>query len=215
MFASHAVLHNISGEAPSTAWALLHFNNSLNNPGTGGSWSSNITPSYSSSVVKFGSHSLNCSANTYLYSNTSLVVTSNFTAECWFYPASLSQTVAIFGSQQSGGFMPFGFFQVNSTVQLNIGSVSLDSWNLVQSGGTITGSAWNHLAISGNGTTIKAFLNGTQIISTSQPAWTASRPITIGDYGGSYLFNGYIDEYRFTQACQYTGNFTPSTVAFT
>jgi hypothetical protein len=217
MFAARAALMTTqSGPVASSAWALLHFDNNVTNAGTGGGWSSNISPTYSSSVVKFGSHSLLSNSNTRLYSNTSRVVPSNFTAECWFYPMNLSQVVAIFGSQANGGgYMPFGFFQVNSAIQLNLGNVAGNGWDLVQGGGTITGSAWNHLAISGNGTTVKAFLNGTQVISASQPAWTASQPITIGDYGGSYFFNGYIDEYRFDQTCHYTGNFTPPTAAFT
>ena len=216
MFAARAALHNAAvGGVPSNAWALLHFDNSLTNAGNGGTWSANITPNYSSTTVKFGTHSLLCNANTRASSNTSLVIPSNFTVECWFYPTSLSQTVAIFGSEAVGGYMPFGFFQVNSAIQLNLGNPSGSGWDLVQGAGTITGSAWNHLAISGNGTTVKAFLNGTQVISASQPAWTASRKMIIGDYGGSYYFNGYIDEYRFDQTCQYTGNFTPPTAAFT
>lgn len=218
MFAARAALMTTqSGPVASNAWALLHLDNNLTNAGTGGAWSSNITPNYQSGTKKFGTHSVLNESNTRFYSQSSRTIPSLFTAECFFYPSNLSQTSCILSHELTTSYVTFGLFQVNSAIQYNIGNVGLNGWATVASGGTITGSAWNHLAVSGDGTNVKIFLNGTQIGSVSQPAWTANKPLYIGDYGGSasYYFTGYIDEYRFDQTCQYTGNFSVPTAAFT
>jgi hypothetical protein len=214
MFASHAALMTATSKAPTNPWALLHFDNSIANAGDGGSWTFGGT--YNSSPAKFGSHSAAVSGGSPAYSSSSLTIPSQFTAECWFYPNTLSQTAGIIGTQLQGSYVSFCLFQVNSAIQWNIGNADLSGWSVVSSGGTVNNVSWNHLAISGDGTNVKVFLNGTQLTSTSQPSWSYSKPVYIGNYGGSgsYGLSGYVDEFRLDRLCQYTGNFTPPSAAF-
>jgi hypothetical protein len=56
---------------------------------------------------------------------------------------------------------------------------------------------WYHVAIDRDGTTTRLYVNGTMIASTTgAQSGTADIEFTVG--AGSGLFNGWIDEYRFT-----------------
>lgn len=85
-------------------------------------------------------------------------------------------------------------------------------------------NTWYHIAVSRNGTDLRAFINGTQIGSTITDSTNFSgaagtRPLRVGrwQYGGgtnSYL-NGYAQDIRITKGlARYTANFTPPTTEF-
>ena len=81
-------------------------------------------------------------------------------------------------------------------------------------------NAWHHFAMVKSGTTGTVYVDGTlagTITSLNTPA-ASSQTLRIGvwDYSAaSEYFNGYIDELRITNGyARYTGNFTPSTTAF-
>jgi Concanavalin A-like lectin/glucanases superfamily len=70
------------------------------------------------------------------------------------------------------------------------------------SGITTTTAQWIHFAMTWDGTTVKAYVNGMLKASKAAPAATAQKtlmtgrtPLTIGGYDPNY-FNGYIDELR-------------------
>ena len=77
---------------------------------------------------------------------------------------------------------------------------------------------WYHLAIVGDGTNVKLYIDGTERISFAQAGTVGSSTATayFGTYDGNLFdFDGYIDEVRLSSSARYTGSFTPSTTAFT
>ena len=88
-------------------------------------------------------------------------------------------------------------------------------------GGTISDTDWHHVAWVKNGSSLKAYLDGTEVIDeTDTDNDTLSGPLNIGaiktgmsaNAGG---FDGYMDEIRISNSERYTGAFTPSTTEFT
>lgn len=76
---------------------------------------------------------------------------------------------------------------------------------------------WFHLLISGDGSLIRLFCNGTKIGEWNHPAWSGwstSRPFyVLGETEGGYL--GWADEIRFMKGtCLYTSDFTPPAAPF-
>jgi hypothetical protein len=70
------------------------------------------------------------------------------------------------------------------------------------SGLTANVSQWAHFAMTWDGTTVRAFVNGVEKASKAAPASSAQKglmtgvtPLTIGGYQPAY-FNGYMDEFR-------------------
>ena len=90
-------------------------------------------------------------------------------------------------------------------------------WNIVNgtTGGSVSASAWNHGAVVFDGSTYKAYLNGSQVISVTSSTAVASQSSsqiivgTTADGNSAQSWNGYIDEVRVTQAALWTQAFTP------
>jgi hypothetical protein len=83
---------------------------------------------------------------------------------------------------------------------------------------------WHHIAFVRNGNDLKYYFDGTQTGSTAdvtgESFGDSTNTVYIGrSQGGaeawSAYWNGYQDEYRVSDTARYTGNFTPSTTAFT
>lgn len=78
---------------------------------------------------------------------------------------------------------------------------------------TLTTNTWYHVAVVKNGTSVKLYLNGTEVGSTTYGTLpTFNGNLYIGIEGsGSYSFNGWIDELRFSKGvARWTSNFTPA-----
>jgi len=73
-----------------------------------------------------------------------------------------------------------------------------------------------HIAVTRLGTSLRIFINGTQLSSTvtNSTNWGAITRIGAIDSGGSQNFLGYIDDLRITRFARYTANFTPPTATF-
>jgi|SRR5450631_91643 len=83
--------------------------------------------------------------------------------------------------------------------------------------GTVTNNTWYHVAVSRSGTSVRAFINGTQVGSTGTDTAThtigANAPYING--GVATGTNSYLDEIRVTKGiARYTSNFTPPAAAF-
>ena len=77
---------------------------------------------------------------------------------------------------------------------------------------------WYHLAVVGDGTNVKLYIDGTERISFAQAGTVGSSTATayFGTYDGDLFdFDGYMDEVRLSSSARYTSSFTPSTTAFT
>lgn len=148
--------------------------------------------------------------------NTAFDISSNYTIESWIYLPSLP----------SGAYsMLFGLTGINWYwgIRNNGGTLYLTHYDgasvLEQSSGTtLTTGVWAHVAWSKTGTTLRAFLNGTQVFSgTSSTSTTDANGLNIGyafTYVNQYQFNGYLDEIRVSNIARYTSNFNIPTSAF-
>jgi hypothetical protein len=83
--------------------------------------------------------------------------------------------------------------------------------------GTIAVDTWYHVAASREGTSLRVFIDGTLVdTSTNSVDITAGR-LSVGSAGAlaSEFFQGWIDELRITKGvARYTANFTPPTAPF-
>jgi len=139
--------------------------------------------------------------------------TGDFTVEAWVYPNSLSSDWFIITASGSGGF----FIGYSSTTTLGYGWGRVGTAWDYRVASTATTGAWQHVAVTRSGTSMRLFVNGTQAgttqtISTSYDMSTTST--TVGSQGANYYLNGYIDDLRITKGyARYTSNFTAPTSA--
>jgi hypothetical protein len=77
-------------------------------------------------------------------------------------------------------------------------------------------NTWYHLAICGDSSNFKLYLNGTQVSSLSRQTLRApAEAFRIGNTADNGQdFNGHIDEVRISNSVRYTTTFTPSTTPF-
>ena len=140
----------------------------------------------------------------------------SFTAECFINPTTLTRG-AIISQRISAVYAPFEIVKYDSSqLQWLIGNASVSNWeDIAISSNVLTVNTWHHIALVGDGTNLKLYCDGTQVLSTSQPSWTsANRPLYIGA-GGDNAMTGYIDDLRITKGvARYTANFTPPTAPF-
>jgi len=150
--------------------------------------------------------------------------TGDFTVEFWFNydsavsvyrPIQLGQGVNGVGSKYCGWAV-----RIDSP---NLMFERFDGTHTSYTFGSISTSAgsWHHLAITRSGTTLRGFVDGTQIGSdiTSSLSFDAynTDPLRIGfgnDGRGNFYWDGYMSDIRITKGlARYTANFTPPTSA--
>ena len=144
--------------------------------------------------------------------------TGDFTIELWVRFNSIGSAQTFF-SNYTGTSQGMGFqYRTDGTSRLNF-FTSGDSPTFAFNTSLSTGQ-WYHIALSRNGTNLRAFVDGTQVGSTL----TCSENITdaasvlffIGSLNGSVQFvNGWLDDLRITKGVgRYTANFTAPTAQF-
>jgi hypothetical protein len=83
---------------------------------------------------------------------------------------------------------------------------------------TMATNTWYHLAISRNGTSLKVYRDGTEVMSaTNSRNLSDNSSIAIGssyEFTSTNSVNGWIDEFRVSSTARYTAAFTPTTVPF-
>ena len=139
--------------------------------------------------------------------------TGNFTIECWIYFAAGSSYREILSHRPTAGSV-----STNGTLGINPNNGIFWYTNtfIINYDTNIGTNQWSHVAICRNGSSIKIFVNGTEVGSATNSDNLTSNLATIGaNADGSETFNGYIDELRVTKGvARYTTNFTTSSVAF-
>jgi hypothetical protein len=132
----------------------------------------------------------------------------DWTVEMWLYPNNVSSLQALlsFGSGTWRFFLnSSGLWFLNSAA-----SIVQTSQSIISTG------QWYHVAVCKNGSSVRIFLNGTQVGGTGTDTNNYASAIAyIGsEVAGSYL-NGYIDDLRVTKGvARYTANFTAPTASF-
>lgn len=168
-------------------------------------------------VFKFGGGAVQVSGTGQYQEGTGFDFASDFTMECFINVSTLGiNNVYLFDNRAdasdtngmvlrilSSGLMRFQFF-------LGASGIVLDADTAV------TASTWHHVALVRSGTTVRMFLDGTQVATTTQAFQITN---TTGRFFQAYTgveFNAqaYVDELRVTQLARYTSDFTPALVAF-
>jgi hypothetical protein len=143
------------------------------------------------------------------------VGTGAFTIDFWVRFNALPGTVATFcGANDSAG---------TNTLQVRFNDVSNDLQCTLAGGGAYSSSwnpsvnTWYHIAIARSGTTLKFFVDGTQVgvdkSSNDNVVVTTVFAIGSTDNNGEW-FNGWIDEFRLSNVARWTANFTPPQSAY-
>lgn len=147
--------------------------------------------------------------------STSLAVTSAITVEGWIKFTSLGTAVPIFNRRTAG----------------NVGGVSLEtdtadntkfvfwvysggSWRSASTTtGAISANTWHHVAGTFDGSTIRVFVDGTLLGSTSHSGTIndpSSPSVTLGsNIQGSQKLVGLLDEVRVSNSARYSQSFSP------
>lgn len=163
----------------------------------------------STAQSKFGGSSLYLDGNgDYLVvpASTDFLFTGDFTIEAWVYPTAGSDS--IIGMNGSVIALKFGGdnkFRLYAN-GWSIGSASADALN-----------TWHHVAVSRSGSTVRMYVNGVQVATTTDSGniGSSSSPLRIGTDTEFVMFAGYIDDLRVTKGvARYTAGFTPPTEPF-
>lgn len=141
----------------------------------------------------------------------------DFTIEMWVYlTGSPASAQAAFGVSAGGVHRYLIWNNSGSTWVFNSSSngVSADIANNVSMGNVVQ-NAWTHLAVVRSGNNYATYNNGVQIstFTNSSTPMAETSPLQIGG-GAGVVFQGFIDEVRFSNVARYTGSFTPQTIAF-
>jgi hypothetical protein len=167
-------------------------------------------------IKKFGTGSLEFDGNgDYLSVATNALFnfgTGNFTIECFVYRPN--QTGGFFASSSGSGGLFFGI--LGDGLQIGFGRTGI-AWDY-QVAHNMAINTWYHVAITRSGTTMRLFVNGTQVgvnVTNSRSYDISTTSLTIGSQGAAFYLNGYIDDLRITKGvARYTANFTPPSVEF-
>lgn len=226
--------------------ALLHFDGTAT-PSTffdefGWGWQRNpFTPppvqsSESSANAKFGAGSLFCPGKTLNVSDwyTGIVMTNtnanflgvlgvpnDFCMDAWVYITGGEGEMGVFGSYLAAAPGDF-FVSVEPSGPARFRRISNPISGSLITGGTCPINEWFHIAASRQGSTVRLFLNGALIGSTTYThASDEEGRLMVGNGGtNSVPMNGYIDEAHFTWgaagngAARYTSAFTPPTAPY-
>jgi len=144
---------------------------------------------------------------------------NNFTIEAWAYPIITTAGKGIFQISATAGGL-----QASVSTTLAIAITATNAVEMYANGTTYTTAAakvplgvWTHLAIVRLSGVTKLYINGVLETSigtagsiTDTTAYPNTSLVVGGYYSTSYLWNGYIEDFRITKdAARYTGTFTP------
>jgi hypothetical protein len=133
--------------------------------------------------------------------------TGAFTIECWIKLNTIAAGSKTIFDMRSGAteLAPYLYVDGANIKYFNNGAVTITgASNLVV-------GTWYHVAISRSGTDTKLFLNGTQEGGSYSDSsnYGSTKPIRIGgDYAGSAITTGYVDDLRVSNTARYTTTFT-------
>jgi hypothetical protein len=214
------------GPAPNYTSVLMHFNSPT---GLG-----IITDDYNHQVTQGSAVQLSYTQSR--FGNSSLVGTvannqwvsladtpdirlgGDFTVEFWMYSNALTYDVSIYSKGLTGN-VNMGWIEINNgAFQVKPdGAASATVVASAAASGLVAG-AWQHLAVTKQGTLWTCWVNGQPVGSFTSSAGLGNLPGAAyigGNAIGSPSFNGFLDEFRITNGlARYTTAFTPPTAPF-
>jgi len=130
-----------------------------------------------------------------------------WTVEAWIYPTTSAGYRTIISGRSAIWEMG-----------LNTGTYQLYFYNgsLYATTATVTPNAWNHVALSSNGTDIKMYINGVLDRTVTASTGSTATAVYIGSANTIQYFTGYIADARIVKGTQvYPSAFTPPTAPLT
>jgi PKD repeat protein len=127
----------------------------------------------------------------------SLDLTTALTVEAWVRPAALSAWRTVVLKERSGGIV-YSLY-ANELGNRPVGQVDIGGEKNALGTATLPLDTWSHLAVTWDGTTLRLYVNGSQVASTPVTGSLANSngPLDIGGNGvWSEYFSGLIDEVR-------------------
>ena len=151
------------------------------------------------------------------------ITTEAFTAEAWIFPVSSMDQydiiVCMFASSHGSNANQTWSIRAGANNTIEIVTISSGT-QTTQSAGTANIGAWNHVALSRNGTTMYAALNGAVTSKSCASSLNGHEYFYIGaadaNGSGAYFFNGVISNVRYEIGnARYTSNYTVPTSKLT
>ena len=146
----------------------------------------------------------------------------SFTVETWFYPAvNITDSRSLFSKRANASvYAPFVVEFNASMAPIFYFSTTGSSWNQINSSVSCVVNAWNHVAITRNGSTFTIWINGVSGGTTTNASalMTNTDAVSIGAAAadGSRSINGYMSSVRMVKGTAvYTAAFTPPTAPLT
>jgi hypothetical protein len=142
--------------------------------------------------------------------------TSNFTIEFWVYfnNVTTQQTIISKGWPEQA-YASYLILLENQILKVYLGTAGT-SWDIANARtiGTMTAQTWTHVALTRDGSTFKAFVNGQinssfTFTSIGRLLNNNPRPLYIGGISsGAHSLNGYLQDVRITKGlARYTDSF--------
>lgn len=131
--------------------------------------------------------------------------TGDFTVEQWINIPDADSGWLLFMKTDS-----LTIYKHNNVTELNIynGTSSV----LITSGANLQDNTWHHIALVRASGTLKAYVDGTEVGSTSfTSSILTGHDIHVGNQSAAYAFPGYMTDFRLTTNAVYTSNFTSPT----
>lgn len=142
---------------------------------------------------------------------------TSVTIEAWIYlTAYTTATTRIFNYLTGSTGYQFG---IGTTANINASIGNSTTTGSGNSSAQIPLNQWAHVAVSWDGTNVRAFtagvLSATNALSSGNTGNPATTPLIGNQTGGGRAFPGIISELRISNVARYTATFTPPTAPFT
>jgi hypothetical protein len=137
--------------------------------------------------------------------------TGSFTVEAWINLSAMSSDYFVISAAGTGG----AFFGFQGSTNIGYGRNAV-AWDYTVASGMSVG-VWYHIAWCRSSTSMRIFVNGTQVgtTQTTSQAYDLTTTSTNVANQGLYYLNGYIQDLRITKGiARYTANFSVPTAAF-
>ena len=187
----------------------------------GNAVASELTPGLLTNTVRSGGSSAITGSVDFNGSNSYLTIpdnidftlgSNNFTLECWVYFKSTNPSLQIFLGQNNGNAS-------GASIDLRYSSSSITAYafygnSSVFVSGAASLNTWHHVAWVRDGSTMRLFINGSQVGTDNISTNTindSSVNFEVGSVsGGNYLLNGFLSNVRLIKGqALYTQNFIP------
>ena len=172
------------------------------------------SPAISTSQSKFGNGALYIDTGTSLKINSTATLNLDglvsFTFEFWVYNTRTTYNASFISMRDAPVYCPLVVMK-GWTLK---GNSTLTGFTILTPSPAVPLNQWAHVAIVGDGTNIKEYINGVLVITTAHPNWSNGNNFLNIGQDAEDTFVGYINDFRFSNTAIYTANFTPPTSPF-